>query len=108
MAIGKADLVKLVASKTGKSHKETAASLDATLEVVKESLGKGETVRLVGFGVFAVRDVAASVRVNPQTRAKITVPAHKRVRFAAGKVLSEAVAKRAVSAGSKSGKNGKR
>jgi DNA-binding protein HU-beta len=93
MPVGKSDLIKLVAGKAGKSAKETTEFVDATLESIKESLEKGDTVRLVGFGVFSVKDTAESVRVNPQTREKITVPARKRVKFAPGKDLNDAVAK---------------
>jgi DNA-binding protein HU-beta len=93
MAIGRQDLIKLVATKAGKSAKETTEFVNSTLESIKEQLEKGETVRLVGFGVFSVKDTAASVRVNPQTREKINVPARKRVKFTAGKELNDAVAK---------------
>src|SRR5262245_58458419 len=58
MAIGRSDLIKMVAGKAGKSAKETTEFVNATLESVKESLEKGETVRLVGFGVFSVKDTA--------------------------------------------------
>jgi DNA-binding protein HU-beta len=104
MAIGRSDLIKAVAGKAGKSAKETTEFVNATLEAIKENLEKGETVRLVGFGVFSVKDTAASVRVNPQTREKINVPARKRVKFAAGKELNEAVAKVPASNRPKTGK----
>jgi nucleoid DNA-binding protein len=42
--------------------------------------------------VFSVKDTAPSVRVNPQTRQKINVPARKRVKFTPGKDLNDAVA----------------
>ncbi|MGZ3582647.1 MAG: HU family DNA-binding protein, partial [Ktedonobacterales bacterium] len=87
MPVGRQDLIKMVAAKANKSAKETTEFVNATLDAVKESLEKGETVRLVGFGVFSVRDTAESVRVNPQTREKINVPARKRVKFTAGKEL---------------------
>jgi nucleoid DNA-binding protein len=93
MAIGRQDLIKIVAGKAGKSAKETTEFVNATLDAIKDELEKGETVRLVGFGVFSVKDTAESVRVNPQTREKINVPARKRVKFTAGKELNDAVAK---------------
>ena len=93
MPVGKQDLIKRVATRANKSAKETTEFVNATLEAVSEALSQGETVRLVGFGVFSVKDTAASERVNPQTREKIKVPARKRVKFTAGKELNEAVAK---------------
>lgn len=93
MPVGRQDLIKKVATKANKSAKETTEFVNATLDAIKESLETGETVRLVGFGVFSVKDTAESVRVNPQTREKINVPARKRVKFTAGKELNDAVAK---------------
>jgi DNA-binding protein HU-beta len=91
MPVGRQDLIKAVAQKEGKSIKETTGFVNATLETIRETLEKGDSVRLVGFGVFNVRDTAASVRVNPQTREKINVPARKRVKFTPGKELNDAV-----------------
>lgn len=98
MPVGRQDLIKLVATKSQKSVKESTAFVNATLEAIRETLESGDSVRLVGFGVFAVKDTAPSVRVNPQTRAKINVPARKRVKFTAGKELTEAVAGTAAAA----------
>src|SRR5260221_14279462 len=92
MPVGRQELIKRVATKSNKSIKESTAFVNATLDTIRESLEQGDSVRLVGFGVFSVRDTAASQRVNPQTRDKITVPARKRVKFTPGKELNEAVA----------------
>lgn len=92
MPVGRQKLIKLVADKSHKSFKESTAFVSATLDTIRETLETGDSVRLVGFGVFSVKDTAASVRVNPQTRQKINVPARKRVKFTAGKELNDAVA----------------
>lgn len=92
MPVGRQDLIKRVATKANKSAKETTEFVNATLEAVRDALKEGESVRLVGFGVFSVKDTAPSVRVNPQTRQKINVPARKRVKFTPGKELNDAVA----------------
>lgn len=92
MPVGRQDLIKRVATKSEKSIKESTVFVNATLESIREALESGEPVRLVGFGVFSVRDTAESMRVNPQTREKIKVPARKRVKFTPGKELNDAVA----------------
>jgi DNA-binding protein HU-beta len=92
-AVGKTELVSRLAQSTGKSNKETAEVVTATLDAIRDALKAGDEVRLVGFGSFAVKTSAARTGVNPQTRAKIQVPAKQRVRFSPGKELSEAVAK---------------
>ena len=92
MPVGRQDLIKKVATKTNKSVKESTVFVNGTLEAILEALKEGDAVRLVGFGVFSVKDTAPSVRVNPQTREKINVPARKRVKFTPGKDLNDAVA----------------
>jgi len=103
MPVGRQDLIKAVAQKESKSIKETTGFVNSTLETIRETLEHGESVRLVGFGVFSVRDTAASVRVNPQTREKINVPARKRVKFTPGKELNDAVAGQKAKATAKAG-----
>jgi DNA-binding protein HU-beta len=67
--------------------------LEATLDAIRESLQAGKEVRLVGFGSFKVRRSVARKAVNPRDRKPIQVPAKNRVRFSAGKVLSDVVLK---------------
>ena len=89
--VGKIELITRLAKSSGKSHKETGEVVNATLDAIRDALKAGDEVRIVGFGSFAVRTSAARTGVNPQTRAKIQVPAKQRVRFSAGKELTEAV-----------------
>ena len=89
--IGKTELVARMAKHSGKSLKESGEAVNTTLEAIRDALQGGEEVRLTGFGSFAVRTSAARMGVNPQTRARIKIPAKQRVRFSAGKDLSEAV-----------------
>jgi DNA-binding protein HU-beta len=91
MPVGRQELIKRVATKSNKSVKESTVFVNAVLDTIRESLETGDSVTLVGFGKFSVKETAASVRVNPQTREKIQVPARKKVKFTAGKELDESV-----------------
>ena len=91
--LGKIAVIERVAHQSGKSVKETSAIVNATLETIREALKGGDEVRLTGFGSFGVRTRAAHTGVNPQTHARMRVPAKQHVRFSAGKGLSDAVAK---------------
>ncbi len=91
MPVGRSELIKRVATKSSKSVKESTVFVNAVLDSIREALEAGDSVTLVGFGKFAVKETAPSVRVNPQTRDKISVPARKKVKFTAGKELDEAV-----------------
>lgn len=68
-------------------------AIDAIMAAIRDSLAKGDSVSLVGFGKFEVRDRAARKGRNPQTGAEIEIPATKVAAFKAGKLLKEAVQK---------------
>ena len=87
----KTDFIKAVAERTGVSQKETKQVVDSALDVITESLKKGEKVTLTGFGTFAVRHRQAREGVNPQTRAKIKIAATNTPGFSASSTLKEAV-----------------
>ena len=91
--MNKADLINAVAEKTGLSKKDTEAAVAATFDVVTEALATGEKVQLVGFGSFEVKDRAARIGRNPQTKEEIEIPAAKLPVFKAGKALKDAVDK---------------
>lgn len=87
----KADLVEAVAAKANLSKKDAAAALDAFLDAVASALGRGEEVRLSGFGSFCVRKAAARTGRNPRTGEEISIPARSLPAFRPGKELKEAV-----------------
>ena len=89
--MNKGDLVSAMAEVTGMTKKDTAAAVDAFIEVVSETLEKGEDVALVGFGTFKVKERAARKGRNPQTGEEIDIPASKTVAFKAGKTLKDIV-----------------
>lgn len=92
--MNKSELVAALATKTGVTKKAAEESLNAFLEVVKESLVKGEKVQLVGFGSFEVRSRAARKGRNPQTKEEIKIPASKAPVFKAGRELKDLVNKK--------------
>ena len=67
----KAELVDAVAKKVDdeKLTKKLAEStVKAVIETITETLAKGESIQLVGFGTFEVRERAARKGINPRTR----------------------------------------
>ena len=91
MPLQKTEFIKLVAERTGVSQKETKQVIDAALDIISETLAKGDKVTLTGFGTFEVRSRQAREGVNPQTREKISIPATKTPGFSASSTLKEAV-----------------
>ena len=89
--MNKADLIAAIAAKTGETKKSAEASVNAFVDVITESLVKGDKVQLVGFGSFEVRKRAARKGRNPQTKEEIKIPASKAPVFKAGKALKDLV-----------------
>lgn len=87
----KADLVNAIAEKSGLSKTDAEKALKAFTDAVTEALKTGEKVALVGFGTFSVGERAARIGKNPQTGAKIEIPAAKTPKFKAGKALKDSV-----------------
>jgi DNA-binding protein HU-beta len=92
--VTKADLVNAIADKAGLSKADAEKALKALTGAVTKALKAGEKVSLVGFGTFSVGQRAARTGKNPQTGAKIKIPAAKTPKFKAGKALKDAVNKK--------------
>jgi DNA-binding protein HU-beta len=91
--MNKTELIAAVAEKTAMSKKDSEKAVAAFVDVVTEALAKGDKVQLVGFGTFEVKDRAAHMGRNPQTKQPMEIPASRVASFKVGKALKDAVAK---------------
>lgn len=89
--MNKSQLIKAIAEKADISVAAATRALGAMTETITEQLAAQESVILVGFGIFDVRDRTARVGRNPKTGESIQIPASKNPAFKAGKALKEAV-----------------
>ncbi|MAX54296.1 MAG: DNA-binding protein HU [Alcanivoracaceae bacterium] len=89
--MNKSELIDAIAASADISKADAGRALDATLEAVTGALKKGDSVSLVGFGTFAVKERAAREGRNPQTGQTIQIKAAKVPGFKAGKALKDAV-----------------
>ncbi|MBP6889126.1 MAG: HU family DNA-binding protein [Candidatus Moranbacteria bacterium] len=89
--VNKDALVHEIMEKTELAKKDVESMLECLIDVVTDQLRKGNKVTLTGFGTFKVSNRAAREGINPQTKAKITIPAMTVPKFTAGKTLKEAV-----------------
>ena len=89
--LNKTELAMLIAQRTGSSHKESRAFLDAFCAELGDALSAGETVQLTGTGTFTVRETPAHTGFNPMTKQPIAIAAQKTPVFKAGKQLKEKV-----------------
>ncbi len=90
--MNKSELVDAIAQKGGLTKVDAAKALDATIESISEALKAGDTVTLVGFGSFSVKERAARTGRNPKTGEELKIPASKVPSFKAGKGLKDSVA----------------
>ena len=87
--MNRTDLIRAMATKTGQTQKDTEASLIAFMDVVMESLAKGDRIGLVGFGSFEVSERAEREGINPQTKERILLPSSKSPKFKASKAFKD-------------------
>jgi len=89
--VNKSELIDAIAAEAELSKADAGKALDATLNAVTGALKGGDSVSLVGFGTFQVKERAARSGRNPQTGATIQIAAAKVPGFKAGKALKDAV-----------------
>ncbi|MCE9662270.1 HU family DNA-binding protein [Halomonas sp. M5N1S17] len=89
--MNKSELIEAIAASADIPKAAATRALDAMVDTVTESLKGGETVSLVGFGTFSVKERAARTGRNPQTGEPIQISAAKVPTFKAGKALKDSV-----------------
>ena len=89
--MNKSELIDAIAASADIPKAAASRALDAVIESVTGALKAGESVVLVGFGTFSVKDRAARTGRNPQTGKAINIAAAKIPGFKAGKALKDAV-----------------
>lgn len=88
----KADIIEAVYEKLGGfSKKESAEIVELVFETIKDTLGKGEKIKISGFGNFVVRNKRERIGRNPQTGQEIKISARKVLTFKPSQVLKNAL-----------------
>ncbi len=91
----KAEIVQALYSKVGGfSRKESAELVDLVFEMMKETLGRGEKIKISGFGNFVLRDKRQRPGRNPQTGQPIRISERRVLTFKASQILKQALNQR--------------
>jgi integration host factor subunit alpha len=86
----KAEIVQALYSKVGGfSRKESAELVDLVFEMMKETLGRGEKIKVSGFGNFVLRDKRQRPGRNPQTGEPIKISERRVLTFKASQILKQ-------------------
>ena len=89
--VNKTELIDHIANDADISKAAATRALESAVEAIKQTLKKGGSVSLVGFGTFSVGKRAARVGRNPRTGAEIKIKAAKVPKFRPGKALKDAI-----------------
>jgi DNA-binding protein HU-beta len=85
------ELIDALADRTDTNKADANRALGALLEIISDTLKKGDSISLVGFGTFEVRSRAARTGRNPKTGEALKIEASRVPAFKAGAVLKAAV-----------------
>ena len=89
--MNKSDLIEVFAAAADISKAAAGRAVEGMTEAITGALKGGDTVSLIGFGTFAVKERAARTGRNPKTGASIEIAASKTPTFKAGKALKDAL-----------------
>jgi DNA-binding protein HU-beta len=89
--MNKAELIQEVAESINIPKATAAKTVDAIIDSIKKSLAGDDSVTLIGFGTFTVRERRARTGRNPRTGDPIEIKAAKVPIFKPGKALKDAV-----------------
>lgn len=84
-------LIAIIAEKSGLTKKDAEAALNAYTDAVTEALRDGDSVQMIGFGTFEVKERAARKGHNPRTGEVVEIADCKVPSFKAGKALKDAI-----------------
>ena len=87
----KSEMIEVLANKTGLTKADCEKVFNATFDLFKDELAKGEKVSVSGFGVFKISERSAREGRNPQTGETMKIAACKAPKFKAGKALKDAI-----------------
>jgi integration host factor subunit alpha len=91
LAITKAELVSIVCDKCSFSRQESFQFVEQVFQILKETLEKGEKVKISGFGNFVTREKRPRKGRNPQTGEAVTISGRRVLTFKPSTILRKAV-----------------
>lgn len=89
--MNKSDLIAAIAEHANQTKADAGHGLENIIKSIETALKAEDSVALVGFGSFEVKELAERKGRNPQTGEEITIVAAKLTSFKSGKTLKDAV-----------------
>ena len=92
--MNKNEMIAKIAKDADIIKAKAAEAVDSFIDCISKAMAKGDEVRLVGFGTFAVVDRKATTGRNPRNGQEIKIAASKQPKFRPGKALKDQVNKK--------------
>ena len=89
--MNKSDLIEAMADSADISKAAAGRALDGLIDAITNAVKNDDSVSIVGFGTFLLRERAARTGRNPKTGGTIEIAASKAPAFKAGKAFKDAV-----------------
>ncbi len=89
----KAEIIARLDGKVGFSKIHATDVVEATFEIIKSCLEKGENVKISGFGSFIVRGKNPRRGRNPKTGEEMIIKGHRVLTFKASTILKQTINK---------------
>lgn len=89
--VTRADLSEALHEEVGLSRQECSGLVERILDMIVETLERGEIVKLSGFGVFQVRDKRARMGRNPKTGEPAAIVPRRVISFRASQLMKAKV-----------------
>jgi len=83
----KSELVEIVSEKTAFTRQESAEFVEQMFEIIKQTLEKGEKIKISGFGNFVVREKQPRRGRNPKTGEEMTIAGRRVLTFRPSQTL---------------------
>ena len=87
----KAEIIANIYEKVGFSKKDATDVVEATFDIIKGCLERGEKVKISGFGNFVVNTKHPRKGRNPQTGDEIVIIGRKVLTFKASQILKKSL-----------------
>ena len=87
----KIEIIQSVHEKMGFPKKNSAEIVESVFNIIKDSLARGEKIKISGFGNFIVKEKKSRRGRNPQTGAEIEISSRRVLTFKSSQVLRKAL-----------------
>lgn len=87
----RADLAESLHQEVGLSRSDSADVVEQILVEMCEALGRGENVKISGFGTFVLRDKGERIGRNPKTGIEVPIAPRRVLTFRASQMMRDRI-----------------